>query len=288
MRPTMPPEEEEYAETESARKLKKLRFFSSQCSRVLPHVFVAGDKVAQDRQVLLDNGICRILNCASTVLPCHHESDTTLKYYKLPLLDSPEETICRYFYPVLSMMEECDRTSEPLLVHCHQGVSRSCTFVVAYLMWKQGLSYTQAFHSLREARGVGEPNSGFICQLIDWEKRRKAGTGRAHAVYLSFPSDADAYDTFPGNPWLVKPGDAVMRGRDLFAEDSCIIVHTGDSVLLCKGAQCSDVVARGAVKHTEFLTRFEGAPAYQEVAPSADKLRSIVRDCGFDVGAGAH
>ena len=29
-------------------------------------------QVAQDRQMLLENGIARVLNCAGTVLPCHH------------------------------------------------------------------------------------------------------------------------------------------------------------------------------------------------------------------------
>jgi len=81
-------------------------------------------------------------------------------------------------------------------------------------MWKQGLTYDQAFHSLREARGIGQPNIGFICQLIDWDKLRKASLNRTRiqpVAYMSFPSDADAYDSFPGTPWLVKPDTPVCH-----------------------------------------------------------------------------
>merc|ERR1711924_217592 len=132
----------------------------------------------------------------------------TLEYFILPLLDHPDEQIVRHFYPVISTMDEGAREAKSMLVHCHQGVSRSCTLVLAYLMWSQGFTYDQAFHSLREARGVGQPNIGFICQLMDWDKRRAAalhGTATQHVVYVAFPSAADQHDSFPCTPWMVKP-----------------------------------------------------------------------------------
>jgi len=282
-------EEELYTETESARKLKKMRFFSGQCSRVLGHVFVSGDKVAQNRQMLLENGINVVLNCVGTVLHCHHREDPTIKYCTLPLLDSESEQISRYFYNVLSLMEDCERDGQHLLVHCHQGVSRSCTFVIAYLMWKQGLTYDQAFQSLREARGIGHPNLGFMCQLIAWDKRRYARLNRSAippSVYVCFSSDADAYDSFPGAAWLVDKPDSLVLQNDpmnglLLAEEACVVVQTNHEVLLRKGLNCSKTVINSALKHCQHLMQFEGAPQCQEVDSTNEKFMSILKESGF-------
>ena len=52
-----------------------------------------------------------------------------------------------------------------MLVHCSQGVSRSVTLVVAYLMWKLGKSYYEVFEVVKAIRGVASPNIGFSCQV---------------------------------------------------------------------------------------------------------------------------
>lgn len=52
-----------------------------------------------------------------------------------------------------------------VLVHCHVGVSRSATLVLAYLMLKQNLTLVEAICAVKENRGV-IPNRGFLRQLI--------------------------------------------------------------------------------------------------------------------------
>lgn len=52
-----------------------------------------------------------------------------------------------------------------MLVHCSQGVSRSATLAIAYLMWKRGAGYDDVFREVKAARGVTNPNIGFICQV---------------------------------------------------------------------------------------------------------------------------
>jgi protein-tyrosine phosphatase len=283
-------DDEEYSETESARKLKKMRFYSKQCSQVLPHVCIAGEAIAKDRQALYDHQILRILNCAGTVLPCHHTADATLQYFKLPLNDAPEEQIGRYFYPVIEMLQEAEKEGQKALVHCHQGVSRSVTLVVAYIMCTQQRSYEQAFHSVREARGVGQPNVGFTCQLIEFEQRfnpiKRWGNNSARGnVYLGWPSELDQHDTFPGTPWLIKPACLVdhglLQGKEVLAQDGCLIVHTREALLLYQGAHCSETVRAGAQKHIAHLRKYEQAPEPQTVDASSTQLRDTLQACGF-------
>lgn len=56
--------------------------------------------------------------------------------------------------------------SGKILVHCHVGVSRSATVVLAYLMLKRNMTLVEAINKVKAGRGI-IPNRGFLRQLID-------------------------------------------------------------------------------------------------------------------------
>src|SRR4029079_540522 len=56
-----------------------------------------------------------------------------------------------------------------LLVHCHQGISRSSTLVLAFLIAKYRLSLDQALLLLRRGRKVVTPNPRFWRNLLAFE-----------------------------------------------------------------------------------------------------------------------
>lgn len=57
-----------------------------------------------------------------------------------------------------------------VLVHCLQGLSRSATLVLAFLMIKKGMTVTEAVETVRSKRRI-YPNDGFLQQLCDLEMR---------------------------------------------------------------------------------------------------------------------
>eukprot|EP00455_Lapot_gusevi_P038253 TRINITY_DN4285_c0_g1_i2.p2 TRINITY_DN4285_c0_g1~~TRINITY_DN4285_c0_g1_i2.p2 ORF type:complete len:195 (-),score=0.28 TRINITY_DN4285_c0_g1_i2:270-854(-) len=63
-----------------------------------------------------------------------------------------------------------------VLVHCQQGVSRSATIVIAYLMKTKNWSLIEAYSHLRRIRSQVKPNEGFLRQLARWEKVLKGET----------------------------------------------------------------------------------------------------------------
>ena len=59
---------------------------------------------------------------------------------------------------------------EACLIHCRNGMSRSATVAIAYLMKYQGMSLIQAFKFVRDHRPCVSPNPGFMRQLVDFER----------------------------------------------------------------------------------------------------------------------
>ncbi len=50
-----------------------------------------------------------------------------------------------------------------------QGISRSASIVIAYLIRNRGMSYDNAFALVRHERACVKPNSGFVQALREWE-----------------------------------------------------------------------------------------------------------------------
>ncbi|GJP84702.1 hypothetical protein CLOP_g14752 [Closterium sp. NIES-67] len=151
-----------------ARK-EKFAFFEKDCSRVLEHVFVGSDFVARSREILGEAGITHVLNCVGFVCPEYFPGD--IVYKTLWLQDNTAEDITCVLYDVFDYIEGVRESGGRVFVHCCQGVSRSTSLVIAYLMWTQRMEFEEAFRRVKAVRGVASPNMGFACQLLQWQKR---------------------------------------------------------------------------------------------------------------------
>eukprot|EP00850_Spirogloea_muscicola_P020507 SM000218S06603 [mRNA] locus=s218:100838:104332:+ [translate_table: standard] len=85
--------------------------------------------------------------------------------------DTPAEDITSVLYDVFDYIEEVRELKGRVFVHCYQGVSRSSSLAIGYLMWRSGASFEDVFREVKEKRGVTNPNMGFACQLLQWQKR---------------------------------------------------------------------------------------------------------------------
>lgn len=61
----------------------------------------------------------------------------------------------------------------PILVHCSAGISRSASFVIAYLIRYKNMSVNEALAFCRSRRRRVNPNIGFIKQLREYEVKYK-------------------------------------------------------------------------------------------------------------------
>ncbi|KAL1524506.1 hypothetical protein AB1Y20_019400 [Prymnesium parvum] len=156
------------APNERELKAEKLAYFNGICSQITESIFLGSDTVARDLKLLQSYGITHVFNAAGTACGNYHEG--TLEYKTLYLLDSEREDISTILYDAVEFIEQATAKGK-VYVHCHQGVSRSSSMVIAYLMWTHNLSYSEAFQRVKDIRGVANPNAGFIARLIQFGHR---------------------------------------------------------------------------------------------------------------------
>ncbi|BFG34181.1 hypothetical protein CerSpe_204550 [Prunus speciosa] len=138
-------------------------------------------------------------------------------------------------YVVFDYFEDVREQGGRVFVHCCQGVSRSTLLVIAYLMWREGQSFDDAFQYVEAARGIADPNMGFACQLLQCQKR-------VHAFPLSPSSLLRMYRIAPLSPYDPSPSALDSRGAFIVYIPSAIYVWIGKN---CEAIRERD--ARGAV-----------------------------------------
>ncbi|XP_022746182.1 protein-tyrosine-phosphatase MKP1-like [Durio zibethinus] len=268
-------------------KRDKIAFFDKECSKVAEHICFGGDAVARDREILKQNGITHVLNCVGFVCPEYFKADFV--YRTLWLQDSPSEDITSILYDVFDYFEDVREQGGRVFVHCCQGVSRSTSLVIAYLMWREGQSFDDAFQYVKAARGIADPNMGFACQLLQCQKR-------VHAFPLSPSSLLRMYRIAPHSPYdplhlvpkmLNDPSPSVLDSRGAF------IVHIPYAIYIWIGKNCESIMerdARGAVCQIVRYERVQGRiimikegeepadfwDAFSNLLPLMDKSRNKV------------
>ncbi|KAG8383249.1 hypothetical protein BUALT_Bualt05G0164700 [Buddleja alternifolia] len=228
-----------------------LAFFDKECSRILDHIYLGSDAIAKNRETLRQNEITHVLNCAGFFCPEYFNNE--LVYKTLWLEDSPSEDITSILYNVFDYFEDVREQGGRVLVHCYQGVSRSTSLVIAYLMWKEGKSFDDAFQHVKSARGVTNPNVGFACQLLQCQKR-------VHALPASPTSVLRMYRMAPHSPYdplhlvpkmLSEPGVDRLDSRGAF------IVQIPSALYVWTGKFCSPLMLDQAKAAAAQFVRYE-------------------------------
>ncbi|KAJ6518587.1 protein-tyrosine phosphatase-like protein [Mycena vulgaris] len=96
------------------------------------------------------------------------QTEDGFKRMRIPVIDWPDQELLTHFKAANAFIDDARVTvGEGVLVHCHQGVSRSATVVAAYLMATHPPIHDSlsAIKFLQTLRPIVQPNSGFLDQL---------------------------------------------------------------------------------------------------------------------------
>ena len=88
----------------------------------------------------------------------------------LKISDVNHFNLLGFFEETNKFMNDCKLNGGALLVHCKLGISRSATFVIAYLIKFYRFTAKSAFIFVKQKRKQIKPNLGFMRQLERYEK----------------------------------------------------------------------------------------------------------------------
>jgi len=152
-----------WAETEKAL----IEHRNLHVSLILPYLYLGNQENAHEKDMLQALGIKRILNVADDA-ECKWQND--FKYLHLKLDDVENQSIRPFFQQAFGFIDEARNLQEPVLVHCVQGISRSASFIIAYVMQKEKWTLKKTMDHAKAARSIVNPNRGFQAQLCEYEK----------------------------------------------------------------------------------------------------------------------
>lgn len=118
--------------------------------------------------------VLSILNGGYEVYPEH------FIYKVIHINDDPWIDIEKYFNECIEYISKCIESNEnKLIVHCHKGISRSVTIVIAYLLWEKNntekilqdnvkTEVHNMIQFVKDKRKIANPNIGFINALENY------------------------------------------------------------------------------------------------------------------------
>ena len=145
-------------------------------SQVFPFLWLGSKINAFDKQLLfgmkeIPNKVDLVINVSKDINNKFiHNKVNSIEHIRIPVNDDTKEEISVYFELVYQYIENARKKNKIVFIHCHMGISRSPTLVIAYIMKYLRMSFTMAFQYLEKIRPIIEPNIGFIYQLEKYQK----------------------------------------------------------------------------------------------------------------------
>lgn len=149
-------------------------------SKITENIFIGDWHNAQDLNFLKRHNITHILCLASELREIFKKK---FVYKKLAIVDNQGFKIINFLDEATDFIQMAlntkrihdsfskKKSKNTVFVHCSDGISRSSTVVIAFLMKFHKLNFETAFSIVKKSRKKAMPNLGFVIQLRKFEKK---------------------------------------------------------------------------------------------------------------------
>ena len=132
-------------------------------NEIIPNkLYLGNNESAKNLEILKEHEITSILICGYFLSEFFPDK---FVYKTLEFEDNKYEII---IYSLIKGIEFIEK-NKTILVHCREGVCRSSTIVIAYIMFKEKKSFIEAENFVRLKKNNINPNENFVKQLKEFE-----------------------------------------------------------------------------------------------------------------------
>jgi len=154
---------------------------------VYPGIILGDGSTALSVRTLVNEDVTHVVNasfacdsclrrelCGTCVLTkaSYYSHSSQIVFKGIAANDEKRFPLYKYFDEATRFIEDALSKGGKVFVHCREGISRSATLVIAYLMMRKDMSALDATTLVRSKRPIF-PNDGFLQQLCDLELRLK-------------------------------------------------------------------------------------------------------------------
>lgn len=106
-----------------------------------------------------------------------------IEYFHIPVSDYGDDNLEPIFRRCFSVIDDYLSLGKSVLVHCEQGVNRSPTIVIGYLISSGKVSLKEAYTFCKTKRRMIAPHSNYFSQLVELEKRITGSSSMSLSEY---------------------------------------------------------------------------------------------------------
>ena len=165
--------------------------------QILPHLYLGCRKVASCLPGLRQSNVTHILNVTSSI-PNQFEDLEGFVYKQIAVEDKLDVDMMQHLSGAFQFIEEARERGHKVLVHCHAGMSRSVTIILAYLMKYYNHTLESSLEYVKQRKPDISPNFSFMGQLLEFEcslRPSPADSGfgsspvEGHSYFLHSPAE---------------------------------------------------------------------------------------------------
>ena len=138
--------------------------YDDELQEIVPYVYLGSEK-AMKPSLLAKYNIQNVLN----VTPKADDDIPGILNKQISVYDDIHQDLLSYFNISNHFIDDAVNRNQNVLIRCKAGISRSATFVAAYLMWKRKISAIDALKIISEKRSIISPNPSFLKQLEKYQ-----------------------------------------------------------------------------------------------------------------------
>ncbi|XP_071083018.1 dual specificity protein phosphatase 3-like [Haliotis cracherodii] len=143
---------------------------------VYPGIVLGDHSTARDKEDLKAMGITHVVNTCMgakfNMIDTNAEyfSDVGIQFFGFPGKDIFTYNLSQHFDKAADFIDKALADNGKVYIHCMQGVSRSGSTVLAFLMLKRDMPLKEAVKLVRAKREIF-PNDGFLKQLCELNRK---------------------------------------------------------------------------------------------------------------------